>query len=137
MTIRDNALGALADQERAQDLARQARVAAKHEADANRTRRLLAGLGATDMIVDGPVFILLDEDFHGEVDDNKGTDEAKVFWWTQPHSPGQGGTYDSVTFRDLPSLGRALKKIDAAKAKNRFHQDPPNRTTKESGCMTD
>jgi hypothetical protein len=124
MSLRDNALGALDDEMRAQDLARQARQAAAHAANATRTRGFFASLGAADVIVDGGGFILPDEGFHGTVDE-KG---AHVFWWCQEHQPGMGGTYDTVTFIDLPSLGRALKRIDEAKAHNRFHQDPPKRT---------
>jgi hypothetical protein len=124
MSIRDLALGALADKERADQAAAEAAVAARHAAAASATREFFARLGVSDVVVDGATFVLPDEDFHGRV--TKGG--ASVFWYTSPIVSGRGNTYNHAEFTDLTSLGRALRAIDAARAAGRFYQDQPKRS---------
>jgi hypothetical protein len=124
MSLRDHAFGALADQERAMHLAAETRKAQKHAEASQRTREFFSRLGTVDVVVDGSVFIMDDEDFHGVV----GKDGAKVIWWTTPETIGGGGCYGTAEFHDLPSLGRALKKIDQARAAGTFRQQPPTRS---------
>jgi hypothetical protein len=118
VSIRDHALAALADQEAATVAAAEARRAAVHARKAAATRAFFAKLGTNDVVVNGGGFTLPDEGFKGTVTDERAT----VRWWCQDMTINKGGTYDSVEFFDLPSLGRALMKIDHAKATGKFFQ---------------
>lgn len=121
MSLRDAAFAALAEQAEVRRLADEARKAKQHAYNSQMTRQFFASIGvsADDVTVDGCGFTI--EDMSGNVRNENGVWRGKFHWWCNAKTPGGGGTYDSAEFRDLAGLGRAIQKIDHAKARGRYH----------------